>query len=156
MAARETNPAPEGLKNIAREHDVRLHDEWGLRRRHHRRLWCLLREIGVLPGDPAYLADVLARHPHAVARLRRTFETMRGENGLLERKPHGAHIDIDAFARSGITGIQPQDYTRMGITIDRASKNHLPRMYGTANFVVVDDVAALPLKVADVYGRLTR
>jgi len=116
--------------------------------------------------------------------------------------------------RSRIAGIQPQDYTRMGvtirhltkllndieartkllitlsdgkpddydgyrgeygiedtrmslieakragihpfcITIDEAARDYLPHMYGAVNWTLVDDVRKLPLKVSDIYRRLT-
>ncbi len=41
------------------------------------------------------------------------------------------------------------------ITIDREAREYLPRMYGAVNYTVIEDVARLPLKVADVYRRLT-
>ena len=41
------------------------------------------------------------------------------------------------------------------ITIDREAREYLPRMYGAAHYTVIEDVARLPLKVADVYRRLT-
>ncbi len=41
------------------------------------------------------------------------------------------------------------------ITIDREAREYLPRMYGKVNYTVVDDPARLPLKVADIYRRLT-
>jgi len=41
------------------------------------------------------------------------------------------------------------------ITIDREAREYLPRMYGEVNYTVIDDVARLPLKVADIYRRLT-
>lgn len=41
------------------------------------------------------------------------------------------------------------------ITIDTEAKDYLPHMYGAANYVVIDEVRKLPLKVADIYRRLT-
>lgn len=41
------------------------------------------------------------------------------------------------------------------ITIDETGGDYLPRMYGPANFVVVDDVMQLPYRLAEVYRRLT-
>lgn len=41
------------------------------------------------------------------------------------------------------------------ITIDREANDYLPYMYGHANFAVVDTVAKLPLKIADIYRRVT-
>jgi nitric oxide reductase NorD protein len=41
------------------------------------------------------------------------------------------------------------------ITIDRHGADYLKHMYGPASFTVLDDVKKLPLKVADIYRKLT-
>jgi nitric oxide reductase NorD protein len=41
------------------------------------------------------------------------------------------------------------------ITIDEAARDYLPHMYGAVNWVLVDDVRKLPVKVSDIYRRLT-
>lgn len=41
------------------------------------------------------------------------------------------------------------------ITIDESAGEYLPRLYGHASYTVVDDVRDLPLKVSDVYRRIT-
>lgn len=41
------------------------------------------------------------------------------------------------------------------ITIDKEGQEYLPHMYGAVNYVVIDEVGKLPLKVADIYRRLT-
>ncbi len=41
------------------------------------------------------------------------------------------------------------------ITIDEEARDYLPHMYGAANYTVIDNVAALPVKVSDIYRRLT-
>jgi nitric oxide reductase NorD protein len=41
------------------------------------------------------------------------------------------------------------------ITIDKEARDYLPHMYGAAHYVIVDNVKALPFKVADIYRRLT-
>lgn len=41
------------------------------------------------------------------------------------------------------------------ITIDQDAGDYLPHMYGPANYALVNDVARLPVKVADIYRRLT-
>jgi len=41
------------------------------------------------------------------------------------------------------------------ITIDNTARDYLPHMYGAANYILIDDVRKLPLKVADIYRRLT-
>jgi nitric oxide reductase NorD protein len=42
------------------------------------------------------------------------------------------------------------------ITIDTEGRDYLPHMYGAVNYTVIADVKDLPLKVADIYRRLTR
>jgi nitric oxide reductase NorD protein len=268
-----------------------------------------VRERDVHAGDSDFAARTLGRHAFLRARLRRSFELLRGEDRVLKRQTGGDAIDIDAavegfadvaagrelpdrlyvrrlkvernmaalfmvdmsgstrgwindaerealvllaealeilgdryaiYGFSGITrkrceifrvkrfdepydntvqrriaGIEPKDYTRMGaairhltgilegvdartrllvtlsdgkpddygddyrseygiedtrqaltearragihpfcITIDREARDYLPRMYGAANYTVIDDVAQLPLRVAETYRRLT-
>ena len=41
------------------------------------------------------------------------------------------------------------------ITIDTEAKDYLPHMYGAVNYAVIDEVRKLPLKVSDIYRRLT-
>ena len=41
------------------------------------------------------------------------------------------------------------------ITIDREGQEYLPHMYGPVNYTVIDEVRKLPLKVADIYRKLT-
>jgi nitric oxide reductase NorD protein len=42
------------------------------------------------------------------------------------------------------------------ITVDREAREYLPHLYGAVRYTVVEDVARLPYKVADIYRRLTR
>ncbi|HXK55236.1 MAG TPA: nitric oxide reductase activation protein, partial [Gammaproteobacteria bacterium] len=131
---------------------------------------------------------------------------------LYHVKGFDEHYDAEVKAR--ISGIQPQDYTRMGfairhlsgllqqvdartrvlitlsdgkpddydgyrgeygiedtrraliearrqgihpycITIDEEARDYLPHLYGPAAYTLVDEVTALPLKVSDIYRRLT-
>lgn len=53
-----------------------------------------------------------------------------------------------------------QEARRQGIrsycvTIDRHGADYLKRMYGPAAYTVLDDVGKLPIKIADIYRRLT-
>jgi len=41
------------------------------------------------------------------------------------------------------------------ITIDEQARDYLPHMYGAANYTVIDDIGKLPLKVSDIYRRIT-
>ena len=70
------------------------------------------------------------------------YDTYRGEYGVEDTRQalYEAHRD----------GIHPYC-----ITIDEEARESLPHMYGAANYSVIDDVAQLPLKVSDIYRRLT-
>ncbi|OAD19938.1 hypothetical protein THIOM_004389, partial [Candidatus Thiomargarita nelsonii] len=35
------------------------------------------------------------------------------------------------------------------------AKDYLPHMYGAVNYIVIDEVRKLPLKVSDIYKKLT-
>lgn len=70
------------------------------------------------------------------------YDTYRGEYGVEDTRQalYEAHRDgIHSFC----------------ITIDETARDYLPHMYGAANYAVIDDVAQLPLKVSDIYRRLT-
>jgi nitric oxide reductase NorD protein len=41
------------------------------------------------------------------------------------------------------------------ITIDEEARDYLPHMYGAANYTVINNVASLPMKVSDIYRKLT-
>jgi len=41
------------------------------------------------------------------------------------------------------------------ITIDREAHDYLPHMYGAVNYTVIDEVRKLPLRVSDIYRKLT-
>jgi len=41
------------------------------------------------------------------------------------------------------------------ITIDEEARDYLPHMYGAANYTVIDNVASLPIKISEIYRRLT-
>ncbi len=69
-------------------------------------------------------------------------DNYRGEYGIEDTR--------QALIEAHRSGIHP-----FCITIDREARDYLPRMYGAVNYTVIDDVARLPLKVADIYRRLT-
>ncbi|WP_456372344.1 VWA domain-containing protein [Thiolapillus sp.] len=66
----------------------------------------------------------------------------RGEYGIEDTR--------QALFEARVAGIHP-----FCITIDREGADYLPHMYGKANYVVLDDVAKLPLKVSDIYRKIT-
>jgi nitric oxide reductase NorD protein len=70
------------------------------------------------------------------------FDVYRGEYGVEDTRM--------ALLEAARTGIHP-----FCITLDREARDYLPHMYGAARFIIIDDVRELPLKVTDIYRRLT-
>lgn len=70
------------------------------------------------------------------------YDSYRGQYGIEDTRR--------ALMEARRSGIHPYC-----ITIDETARDYLPHLYGPAAFTVVDDVRKLPLKVADIYRRLT-
>lgn len=66
------------------------------------------------------------------------------------RGDYGIEDTRQALIEAHRSGIKP-----FCITIDHEARAYLPHMYGAANWTLVDDVSRLPLKVTDIYRRLT-
>ena len=70
------------------------------------------------------------------------YDSYRGEYGIEDTRR--------ALIEARRAGIHPYC-----ITIDREARDYLPHMYGPAAYTVIDEVRKLPLKVSDIYRRLT-
>lgn len=70
------------------------------------------------------------------------YDNYRGEYGIEDTRR--------ALIEARRSGIHPYC-----ITIDKEARDYLPHMYGPAGFTVIDEVRKLPLKVSDIYRRLT-
>jgi nitric oxide reductase NorD protein len=70
------------------------------------------------------------------------FDVYRGQYGIEDTR-----MALDEARRAGIHPFC--------ITIDKEGRDYLPHMYGAARYTVLDDVRDLPLKVADIYRRIT-
>lgn len=66
------------------------------------------------------------------------------------RGEYGVEDTRQALYEARREGIHP-----FCITIDSQAKDYLPHMYGSASYTVIEDVASLPLKVSDIYRKLT-
>ncbi len=66
------------------------------------------------------------------------------------RSAYGIEDTRQALIEAKRTGVHP-----FCITIDKEGQEYLPHMYGAAHYVIIDEVRKLPLKVADIYRRLT-
>ena len=70
------------------------------------------------------------------------YDNYRGEYGIEDTRR--------ALIEARRSGIHPYC-----ITIDKEARDYLSHMYGPAGFTVIDEVRKLPLKVSDIYRRLT-
>lgn len=70
------------------------------------------------------------------------FDVYRGQYGVEDTRM--------ALLEAARTGIHP-----FCITLDRDARDYLPHMYGAARYIILDDVRQLPLKVTDIYRRIT-
>ncbi|MCY4148943.1 MAG: hypothetical protein OXF73_06280 [Gammaproteobacteria bacterium] len=70
------------------------------------------------------------------------YDGYRGEYGIEDTR--------QALFEVRHSGIHP-----FCITIDKDAVEYLPHLYGPASYVVIDEVRKLPLKVADIYRKLT-
>jgi nitric oxide reductase NorD protein len=70
------------------------------------------------------------------------FDVYRGVYGIEDTRM--------ALLEASRTGIHP-----FCITLDRDARDYLPHMYGAARYVILDDVRQLPVKVTDIYRRIT-
>jgi nitric oxide reductase NorD protein len=66
------------------------------------------------------------------------------------RGEYGIEDTHQALLEARREGIHP-----FCITIDKEGQEYLPHMYGAASYTVIDDVRKLPLKVSDIYRRIT-
>ena len=70
------------------------------------------------------------------------FDVYRGQYGVEDTRM--------ALQEASRTGIHP-----FCITLDREARDYLPHMYGAARYIILDDVRQLPVKVTDIYRRIT-
>lgn len=96
---------------------------------------CLSRRLAAVPARHRLLVTISDGKPEDYRSYSGTYGIEDTRQALTESRRNGIH----AFC----------------ITIDEDGGDYLPRMYGPANFVVLDDVMQLPYKLAEVYRRLT-
>lgn len=79
------------------EEGATLFPEWDHARQLYRKNWCVMREVPIKPGDPAFVRHTLARHAPLVAQLRKTFAAMQSVDRRLKRQREGDEVDLDAL-----------------------------------------------------------
>jgi nitric oxide reductase NorD protein len=114
------------------------------------------RIAGIRPQD-------YTRMGFAIRRMNQLLAGMDAKTRLLITISDGKPDDYDNYR--GDYGIEDtrralQESRRQGIhpyciTIDDQARDYLPHLYGPAAYTLVDEVRSLPLKVSDIYRRLT-
>jgi len=112
---------------------------------------------GILPHQDYTRMGVTIRHLsrllneiEALTKLLITLSDGKPDDYTGYRGEYGIEDTRQALLEARCDNIHP-----FCITIDDEAGDYLPHMYGEANYVVIDDVKKLPLKVSDIYRRLT-
>lgn len=124
--------------------------------------------------DDEYNAEVKARisniEPQDYTRMGvfirhviRHFSEVEASTKLLITLPDGKPDDYDTYrgeygvedTRQALFEARRDGIHSFCITIDEEARDYLPHMYGAANYTVIDNVASLPIKVSEIYRRLT-
>jgi nitric oxide reductase NorD protein len=79
---------------------------------------------------------------------------------LSDGKPDDYHDDYRSQygiedTRQALFEARRQGIHSFCITIDEEGPDYLPHMYGAANYTVVNEIEKLPLKVSDIYKKIT-
>jgi nitric oxide reductase NorD protein len=114
------------------------------------------RIAGLSPGaytriGPAirHVATILARQP---ARLRLLMLISDGRPNDFDG--YGGRYGIEDTRRALLEARQ-RGLATFALTIDAEARDYMPYMFGPYHYVVIEDVSALALKLAEVYRRLT-
>ena len=111
---------------------------------------------GIVPKDYTRMGVTIRHLTHLLGQIEaRTKLLLTLSDGKPDdydgyRGDYGIEDTRQALIEARNTGIHP-----FCITIDTEARDYLPHMYGAVNWTLVDDVRRLPLKVSDIYRRLT-
>jgi nitric oxide reductase NorD protein len=116
----------------------------------------MARIAGIRPQDYTRMG-VTIRH------LSRLLGEVEARTKLLVTLSDGKPDDYDGYrgeygiedTRQALIEAKRDGIHAFCITIDTEARDYLPHMYGAVNWALVDDVRRLPLKVSDIYRRLT-
>lgn len=111
---------------------------------------------GILPQD-------YTRMGFAIRHLTGLLQEVDARTRVLITLSDGKPDDYDGYrgeygiedTRRALLEARRQGIHPYCITIDEEARDYLPHLYGQAAYTVIDEVRALPLKVSDIYRRLT-
>jgi len=101
-------------------------------------------------GPPIRHLTGVLRKVAARTRLMITLSDGKPDDYDIYKGQYGIEDTRQALLESRQAGIHP-----FCITIDRAEHTYLSHMYGPANYVFIDDIAKLPVKIPEIYRKLT-
>ncbi len=101
-------------------------------------------------GPPIRHLTGILREVAARTRLMITLSDGKPDDYDIYKGQYGIEDTRQALLESRRAGIHP-----FCITIDRAEHSYLSHMYGLANYVFIDDIAKLPVKIPEIYCKLT-
>ncbi|MDA8086604.1 MAG: VWA domain-containing protein [Nitrospiraceae bacterium] len=114
------------------------------------------RIAGIDPKDYTRMGPAI-RHANSI--LEKTGAKTRLLIVLSDGKPE----DYDAYkgdygvedTRKALMEARERGVHPFCITIDKEARSYLPRMYGAANYILIDNVRKLPGRIPEIYRRLT-
>lgn len=101
-------------------------------------------------GAPIRYVTRLLSSAEAKTRLLITLSDGKPDDYDGYRGPYGVEDTRQALIEAVRKGIHP-----FCITIDKAEHSYIRHMYGEANYLFLDNIASLPLKMPEIYRRLT-
>jgi nitric oxide reductase NorD protein len=101
-------------------------------------------------GPPIRHLTRLLRETDAKARLLVILSDGKPEDYDEYKGDYAVEDTRHALLEAKMAGVHP-----FGITLDREARDYVGHLFGTVNYIVVDDVAKLPLRVTEVYRTLT-
>ena len=101
-------------------------------------------------GPPIRHVTGILRQIEARTRLMITLSDGKPDDYDIYKGSYGIEDTRQALLESREAGIHP-----FCITIDKAEHSYLSHMYGPANYVFIDDIAKLPVRIPEIYRKLT-
>ncbi|MBI5043489.1 MAG: hypothetical protein HZC10_06615 [Nitrospirae bacterium] len=98
-----------------------------------------------------------------IRHLTQILEKIEARKKLMITLSDGKPEDYDEYkgeygiedTRMALTEAKAKGITPFCITIDKEGENYLPRMYGEANYTIIDEIEKLPSRLPQIYKKLT-
>jgi nitric oxide reductase NorD protein len=112
---------------------------------------------GIQAGDYTRMGAAIRHLSHRLAEIEARTKLLIT---LSDGKPDDYHDDYRSQygiedTRQALFEARREGIHAFCITIDEQGQDYLPHMYGAANYTVIDEVEKLPLKVSDIYKKIT-